>query len=355
MSITQEFFTNLQSQSQEKLTILDMYLEKWAYILGYSFTSLQRRTPLYYVDLFAGQGQYGNGQPGSPIIALNTLTRVQQNLMQDHDKNPNYNLIAVEKDPNNFIQLNENIQKFKSKVIVKTLNLEAIEALGVIENMVNNSPSLFFVDPFGVKDIPFSMIERISRIQRSDLIINFMYNFVQRFHNFEGVSDTLCELFGTDEFKHVTFDKERELIHLYRKQLQKIGYFTLNYKIKMPGKDRTYFHLIYATKEPRAIIEMKKVFKNMHESIQLDLFEIMERVNYELEVLQKYNSPITFSQFIARELQSTEFNDSDLRKTLKSMKKKGLVDFDSNKLSDYRTVRNMLLYFKRNNGSFPQL
>lgn len=114
----------------------------------------------------------------------------------------------------------------------------------------------------------------------------------------------------------------------------------------MPGKDRTFFHLIYATKEPRAVIEMKKVFTDMHESIQLDLFDIMERVNYEEKILEKYRSPITYSQFIALELQSTEFNYSDIRKTLKSMKKKGLVDFDNNRLSDYKAVKDMILRFK---------
>lgn len=231
MSITQEFFITLQSQSQKKLTILELYLEKWAYILGYSFTSPIKRTPLYYVDLFAGRGEYRQGQPGSPLIALKKLSQVQQSLKEGHKKNPNFNLIAVEKDVTNFNLLNENIKKIKTNVRVQTYNMEAIEALNIIEKKIDDSPSLFFVDPFGVKDIPFRMIERIARIKRSDLIINFMYNFVQRFQNFEKVSDTLRELFGTDEYKNVSGDKERGLIHLYRKQLQKIGYFTLNFKV----------------------------------------------------------------------------------------------------------------------------
>ena len=65
-----QFFQRAQSWSSHKHDILGRYLTAWARKLG------SRSDELAFVDLCAGAGQYGDGKPGSPLIAA----RVNQEL-----------------------------------------------------------------------------------------------------------------------------------------------------------------------------------------------------------------------------------------------------------------------------------
>ena len=55
--------------TEAKHDILTFHLGAWFPILGRSFNRLQ------FIDGFSGPGQYLGGEPGSPILALNTVER----------------------------------------------------------------------------------------------------------------------------------------------------------------------------------------------------------------------------------------------------------------------------------------
>lgn len=66
MSKKQDTVWSARPHTLAKIAILSSYLEKWFSILGYSFSGKN----LWYVDGFAGSGEYGEGQDGSPIAAM---------------------------------------------------------------------------------------------------------------------------------------------------------------------------------------------------------------------------------------------------------------------------------------------
>jgi three-Cys-motif partner protein len=56
--------------------ILKSYFDAWTAILSRS----TRSSELLFVDGFAGPGEYTNGEPGSPIVALNAVLNHTANL-----------------------------------------------------------------------------------------------------------------------------------------------------------------------------------------------------------------------------------------------------------------------------------
>ncbi len=62
MKHADDFFFDLKEWSARKLKIIEKYVNGFSRILGSKFNSL------YYVDGFAGQGVYDNGEKGSPVL-----------------------------------------------------------------------------------------------------------------------------------------------------------------------------------------------------------------------------------------------------------------------------------------------
>ena len=59
--------------------ILRTYLEAWAAILS----NARFGTELLFVDGFAGPGEYLLGEPGSPIVALNSILNHDRSLTKE--------------------------------------------------------------------------------------------------------------------------------------------------------------------------------------------------------------------------------------------------------------------------------
>ena len=84
----------ISPHTEAKHHILQYHLEQWFAILGRSHRRLQ------YIDGFAGPGEYGCGEQGSPILALHTVSRhrIFETFAQEDkrveflfvDKNPDY-------------------------------------------------------------------------------------------------------------------------------------------------------------------------------------------------------------------------------------------------------------------------
>ena len=76
MSDEQPTLWQAEPHTLAKHGILKSYLDAWTAIL-----SRATRSPeLLFVDAFAGPGEYSNGEPGSPIVALNSVLNHTGNL-----------------------------------------------------------------------------------------------------------------------------------------------------------------------------------------------------------------------------------------------------------------------------------
>ena len=240
-----------------KHEVLMRYLLAWFPILGQS--SFPR---IVYIDGFAGPGRYSNGEDGSPIIALKTALRYADRIKGD------MSFLFVEKAQDRADML---------RSVVNTLDLPGhfnvcvisgskfdIELTSFIDSLTRPVPIFAFIDPFGWTGIPFSSIRRILTSPNCEVLVNFMYEPVNRFINMPEQSDNFDALFGTTDWRKLIDlsdpDERRQESHdLYMRQLQHSAHarYARSFEMKNVG-NRTNYYLFYATNSLLGLKKMKE-------------------------------------------------------------------------------------------------
>jgi three-Cys-motif partner protein len=252
-----------REQTYLKHYVLENYLEKLFYIIGYSWDRLDT---ICYIDCFAGpwMANSENYDDTSISISLNVLKKVKEGL-NEHGKDKHFKAIFIEKDIKKFNEL-ENLLEKEKIIETKAIHGKFENNVDKIVKEIEDSFSFFFIDPTGWKGYSFHKIRDIIQRQNSELIINFMYDYIKRFIGKEEQEDNFTNLFGSEEWKTIDLnnhDKERKIVDLYKKTLKEKGdwKFVTNTPILYPCRDSTYFHLIYATRHISGLLEYKKIDK----------------------------------------------------------------------------------------------
>jgi three-Cys-motif partner protein len=112
-----------------KHELIRCYLNGWYPKLG----TWARR--VLYVDTHAGRGRCESGDPGSPVLALQTLLRhsYRDKLLNASE----FNFLFIERDPANLATLEAELSQLKpfpARVNVETSEGDAFERLSVILN-----------------------------------------------------------------------------------------------------------------------------------------------------------------------------------------------------------------------------
>ena len=264
----------LAQHTRTKHELLRRYLAAWFPILAQSG---HRR--MIFVDGFAGPGIYTGGEPGSPIIALDTL--VNHNMFKRFS-NTQFTFFFVEKNVERHNMLEKEIAKFwrqypresPRNVRVKNLNEDFISAatqvVKIIRRTKQSVPAFIFIDPFGPSGIPMSIIHELLSLRKCEVLINFMYNSINRFITDKQPKNAqiFTELFGIDKSKYlsiVSLDDSNErkiyLRDLYLDSLRRVGgcEFADSFEIWDSIHGRTSYFLIFGTHDIKGIEKMKKV------------------------------------------------------------------------------------------------
>jgi len=321
------FFWKYEEQTKIKHSIFAAYFDKWIKILG-------KWDTLNYFDCFAGCGAYidenKNIYYGSPILAAEKIKENKEHLFRK------VNMIIIEKDEENLKNLEKIFQYKKIDVNIKLFHSEFDAAINSILNYNKKElgPSFFFVDPFGFK-INFKTIEKIMKITKSEVLINFMYNSVNRFL-IDNIESTLNDLFNCEDwkkYKNATINREKEIIKLYRDQLKQIADFVIYCRICFPTRNRTYYYLYHLTKHVLGCIVMKSCIAEYcrgrleylgSSGNQMTFNDVPElRINeIEKYILDKYHeAKKEYIQLIRENIDNTSFLESEIKKALKSLEK----------------------------------
>ncbi len=148
---------DIEPHTKAKHEILERYLDAWFPILA---TYNQR---IIYLDGFCGPGRYKGGEDGSPIIAikkaLNHFGRLQDRKISfifiDERKDRIEHLrseIASMPIPSNFSIFTE-VSEFEKTVSQILRDLKS--------KNLNLAPTFAFIDPFGFKGVPFSLVKEL--------------------------------------------------------------------------------------------------------------------------------------------------------------------------------------------------
>ena len=259
MPVPRETLWAIDEHTQAKHEILRRYLGAWFPILG----SAHGR--VLYVDGFSGPGRYRDGEPGSPLIALDAATERQHRrpfagtllfLFTDEREDRTVHLrseLAALAIPDNF-RVQVEVGRFDE---IFTPMLDDLEGEGH-----RLAPAFVFIDPFGFSGVPFSLVARILQNSHCEVFITFMANAVRRFldHPLTSIREEIVRLFGTDRVLSIlsgTGDRMGALRSLYQEQLASKAQFVRFFEIRhSPGS--VFYYLFFASNNRLGHAKMKE-------------------------------------------------------------------------------------------------
>lgn len=246
-----------EGQTKIKHKVFGAYWKIWVSKLGcYSDTM--------FMDCHGGCGAYIEGDEvsyGSSIIADTTATEVNCNR-----KYRNY-ICVCEKEAHNLdnlksVWVDQRCSKWCS---FKNQDFNEVIFDKRVRNFYSQHPALFLIDPFGY-DLKMKNFQGLLVHKGNEIIINFMFDYMNRFLSTEGIDQQRDEYFGSEQWREALKmhgrDREIFLVELYKQSLKAHtrAKFVFAYRLSYPDKDQTYYYLIHATNDIQGITHMKNSF-----------------------------------------------------------------------------------------------
>lgn len=258
---------NIEPHTEAKHEILRKYLDAWLPIM----TRWNGR--VLYIDGFAGPGEYIGGKDGSPIIAIKAVLEHKANIKSEIIMI----FIEADKERGEYLKQKVNSLNIPSNIKTECIRAKFDETLTEIfkyldEQKSRLAPAFVFIDPFGFTGIPFSLIKRIMQNERCEVLINFMYEEINRFIDDKKLWLSLIETFGTDKWKEMISEKDPrkrvELLHaIYKEQLEKEAGIKFVHSFKMVNKvNKTDYFLFFGTNNIAGLKKMKEAMWRVDKS-----------------------------------------------------------------------------------------
>ena len=254
----------LDPHTSAKHAILKRYLDAWLPILSHA--GFER---ISYVDGFAGPGSYLGGEDGSPILALKAL--------RDHPSNiaARCSFHFVERDKERCAALAATVdQTIGPEVAAKFVaihNSDFVSAFPTIKRHVQpggKSATFAFIDPFGWTGMPFAIIAEILEAPSSEVLINFMFEEINRFLDHPDQLANFDTLFGCNDWRQLVplsgRDRNAALRDLYARQLSTKARYVRYFEMRNKNNATDYF-LFFATNSLRGLQKMKEAMWKVDE------------------------------------------------------------------------------------------
>jgi three-Cys-motif partner protein len=208
-----------------KHKLLEGYLEKLFLIVGMSSNKLGI-TELCYVDCFAGPWSDESEEiSGTSIsVSMRILDKCQQELAR-RGVRVRFRALYVEKNKTAFARL----QKHVSERTATGIDASALQGdfVSLRQDILNwcgpGAFAFFFIDPTGWKEVSINVLTPLLQRPRSEFLINFMYDFVNRTASMPGWEEEIAGLLGESiniEGLPAT-QRERHMLNTYRQNLKR--------------------------------------------------------------------------------------------------------------------------------------
>jgi len=273
MSTTDKFFAVQTDKSRVKTLIVTDFFKAYFSIINRSVG--KDASEIIYIDLFCGPGKFADGKPSTPLALLNIANDFQQDDIRNKLKivfnDENSEFIKTLED---IVSTHEVISKLKYKPIITNKKASEVDIKVYINK---NVPIFSFIDPWGYKDVSAEQTWALVKNIGSDCVLFFNSN---RFLMDIPKEAQLCHfepIFGSQltEVEKVVNDrlmtqkqKTQKIVELFSKNLcnemNKANYsgyklFVLPFIFEADDKEKISHHIVFISKNQKAIIEMKKV------------------------------------------------------------------------------------------------
>jgi three-Cys-motif partner protein len=254
-----------REQTFLKHFFLERYLERVAYNI------LSFKPDFVYVDGFSGPWKSADEayEDTSFVIALKKLRNIRDGFRQK-GKNVRIRCLFNDSDSVAYGEL-KNAVASVTDIEIKPLCRNFEEVVPDIVAYVGNSFSLTFIDPTGWTGFGLEKIRPLLRL-RGEVIVNFMFDFVNRFLEDPRpeTAVTFDPLFGepgwyseVEQCVRSGMRREDAVLDVYRGRLKDAGQFAhvTSTRILKPQIDRSFFHLVYATRHWKGLVEFRGIEK----------------------------------------------------------------------------------------------
>jgi three-Cys-motif partner protein len=158
-----DFFGKKRDWSRYKDFILGYYLEPYVPKVN------TLRRPILVVDCFAGRGEFGDGQPGSPVIIASAIEKWRA-------KGVPIRGLFIEADPENHRHLAEVLGRFGEHAEARPGTFD--EHLPEIARLARQNTVFLYVDPYNVRGLVFDRMKAVyDQIRTSSSSVEVLLNF----------------------------------------------------------------------------------------------------------------------------------------------------------------------------------
>ena len=347
-----------EEQTKMKHKVLSYYFPQWLQILGKWNKSLN------YIDGFGGIGAYHikkdieankylSNNFGSPVVAI-----LQINKLMEKGRVSKIGIVVVDENKENIKNLKE-VFKY-NKVAIEDIEFiegnfdqEINRILDSFEKKLKSlAPTFFLIDPFGFSQVKMETIARILKQPKSEIVVNFMYNAIQRWvsHPNPKLQIHYDNLFGCKDWKNYigkrTDEKERYLIGLFKKQCKEYGKakFVYPFRLSFPNKDMPYYYFFHLCNHRLGCIRFKDSFAKFNigdleykgngfkqESLFKPLEKNQKREIFVDHLLNKFKGKkISYGSLLDLFIDECDFLENGIKKILQELEKSGIIEIDGN-------------------------
>ncbi|MCX5805629.1 MAG: three-Cys-motif partner protein TcmP [Proteobacteria bacterium] len=284
--MSDDFFKQKRAWSKYKDFILGNYLTP--YLEKVKFL----HKPIRIIDCCAGPGRFEDGSDGSPLIIAGHMEGL-------YNKRVDIKGLFLEKQKKLFAKLQKNLEPFSAFAEAKQIDFR--NYLDDIRSMARSSTIFLYVDPYGIKELPFSELSEIYRaIAEHNTSVEVLLNFnstafircglvalkmdtqsfdseeghdEENFCGAEGMSvEQMDVIAGGDYWKDIVSDssfsfaeKEQKIVESYMKQMNEYFLMVCNYPVRQKYGHLPKYRLIYGTRHEDGILLMNETMYKARE------------------------------------------------------------------------------------------
>lgn len=253
-----------REQTKAKHFILKRYLEGLAFkVLTFS--------DLTFVDGFCGpwETKTETFSDASFMIAIEVLKDAQRRTLErPGGKRRRIRLFFCETDLDAFRQLSAAAAPFhsaKEAFEIRTHHGRFEDAVDEINAFIGSSLPLIFIDPTGWTGYPLEKIRPLFERSRCEVLVNFMYEFINRFVHSDDVETiaSLDPIFGGPAWQDrldPRLPRGAAALQLFEHTLRRAGRFraVVSTPIHKATADRPHFYITYGTKSLDGLKEFRE-------------------------------------------------------------------------------------------------
>jgi len=257
--------------TQRKLNILEDYIYPWAKIIFNQWRKYGHKNfkTAYFVDCFAGRGKYHkngklNSVNGSPLIGLNCAEFFQKKFNCEVE----LKCVFVETKRKYIEELEKFSQPYEGIVNFSIRHADVNKEISRILKEVNSNATLFFVDPWGLKELNKKTVTAIvNKKGPNDLLLNYIcgtQRVLGRVKKMVMKGETNEQLFklidsvrsrlGLKIMLECFNKQERETLEYWANETLKDTSLQHKsvYRMLRPTKKEAAYYLLFASRSPKA-------------------------------------------------------------------------------------------------------